>query len=307
MTFPLHHEVIDAGQRRQRIEWKPVLVTIVFFSIVVLNQVQYHKPPVVTEKKELSTTTIYSQPRPDRSGAFLQDMLFAHAFAFAHNYTYGGCCEYNETAKYRSDTLKLIESLGLEDILKFQCPNDDEEASKILPRQVYYEQDTQIWSQEWLSYIHGMVRNNEPSQRPIMAVHIRRGDVTVCPDQDGRYLPNQHYIRLMERYRPAPDTPVYIYSETESPEPWSDFSNHSKYIHLELDTPIEDVFQALMNAEILVMSKSSFSLVPAMLNRNQVIYTPFWHKSLSTWTVVPDEIMDETSSEIQRLRRVHGC
>lgn len=263
-----------------------------------------------TAKESEPLVTIYSESRKDRSGAFLQDMLFAHAYAYTHNYIYGGCCEQRgQPAKFRSDVQKLIRYLGLDSILRFACPNDTDEHAQILSREEYYEQDTLVWSKEWVSYIRGLVRYDDASnttRKPDMAVHIRRGDVQVCPDEEGRYLPNQHYLHLIEKYRPTPATPVYVYSETESSESWKDFE-HDKNIHLELDTPFEEVFLALAQAETIIMSKSSFSLVPAMLNCNKVIYTPFWHKPLPTWTVVPEEIMDETSREMSRLRELHGC
>jgi hypothetical protein len=95
-------------------------------------------------------------------------------------------------------------------------------------------------------------------------------------------------------YWPTPNTPVHIFSETTSSESWDDFC-HDEHMFLELDAPIEKVYVALATAEILVMSKSSFSLNVGMLNNNQVIYTPFWHKPLQHWNIVSPEIMSETN------------
>jgi len=279
--------------------------TITFSSITSLEpEIQQQVLPLEVE----TAITIYSEPRNDRSGAFLQDMLFCHAHAFAHNQTYGGCCEpEGQPAKHREDVQKLIQTLGLDGILRFACPLNHEHA-QILSRDDYYKLDTRIWSKPWLSYIRGVVKYSESTYNrvPTMAIHIRRGDVQVCPDVDGRYLPNQHYLRLIEKYRPTPDTPVYVYSETESSEPWEDFS-HDDNIHLQLDTPVDSVFMELVKAETLIMSKSSFSLTAAMLNQNKIIYTPFWHKPLPTWTVVPSEITFESDMERSRLRQMNGC
>lgn len=298
-------------------EWKLLLVVVpvaVLLPSILLSRSIIKRDDSIphVDSKDLSVT-VYSHCRQDRSGAFLQDMLFAHAYAFAHNYTYGGCCEQeDQPAKHRQDVQKLIRSLGLDGILPFQCPNKHDTHAKTLFREEYYEQDTLIWSEEWLSYIRGMVQYNDTwknvsPRHHKMAVHIRRGDVQVCPDEDGRYLPNSHYLQVIQQYRPIPDTPVYIYSETNSSEPWSDFSKHNDNIHVELDTPYEEAFYALAHAETVVMSKSSFSLVAAMLNPNQVIYTPFWHKPLPNWIVVSDEIVDKTSGEMWRLRGMNGC
>lgn len=41
-----------------------------------------------------------------------------------------------------------------------------------------------------------------------------------------------------------------------------------------------------MTADIVVLSKSSFSFVPAILNMNAtVFYTPYWQRRMSRWTV----------------------
>lgn len=278
------------------------LVLSAFLLFTRLTELEPY-PAVVKTKP----TVFYSQPRKDRSGAFLQDMLFAHAHAFSRNYTYGGCCELEgETAPHHDIVQTIINSLGLQDILRFACPTSSNEDTPILAREEYYDQDTLVWSKEWLSYIHGLVRHDNTVTKQPMAVHIRRGDVEPCPDQDRRYLPNQHYLRLIEKYLPNPDTPVYIYSESNSTESWNDFLNDANF-HLELDTPVESVFLALATAEILVMSKSSFSLVPAMLNPNKVIYTPFWHEPLPNWTVIPSELVYKANLDIMRLRRSHGC
>ena len=39
----------------------------------------------------------------------------------------------------------------------------------------------------------------------------------------------------------------------------------------------------MISADIFIMSKSSFSYVPAVFNNNKVIYTEMWHKKLDNW------------------------
>ena len=50
---------------------------------------------------------------------------------------------------------------------------------------------------------------------------------------------------------------------------------------------------------VLILSKSSFSLVPALFNPNTVVYTPFWHQPLANWTVVPQSLVDAHTKNIQ--------
>ena len=50
-------------------------------------------------------------------------------------------------------------------------------------------------------------------------------------------------------------------------------------VHFDGD-PISD-WRHLVRADIMVMAKSSFSHVPALLSSNCVIYEPFWHGKLA--------------------------
>jgi hypothetical protein len=64
----------------------------------------------------------------------------------------------------------------------------------------------------------------------------------------------------------------------------------------------------MMTADVLLLSKSSFSLVPAILNRDsQVMYTPFWHAALPNWTTVDESILKHTYSEMERLQQKKHC
>jgi hypothetical protein len=131
-----------------------------------------------------------------------------------------------------------------------------------------------------------------------VVVHIRRGDVVPC--WDIRYLPNSHYLTILKKF---PREAVTIFSESLSFEEWDDFSQYK----LSLDTPIEVVWRAMMLADVLVMSKSSFSIVPAIFNRHTVVYTPFWYRPLEHlhWTVVDAKAMNTTKAEVIRLHEVN--
>jgi hypothetical protein len=69
-------------------------------------------------------------------------------------------------------------------------------------------------------------RKNPKSNAPFtIAVHIRRGDVDLCC-LPFRYLPNSHYLRLIEKYAAThADARVVIFSESKSFEPLDVFSN----------------------------------------------------------------------------------
>jgi hypothetical protein len=65
-----------------------------------------------------------------------------------------------------------------------------------------------------------------------------------------------------------------------------------------------DCLRGLATADIMVMSRSSFSYLGGILNRRGVVlYHPFWHGALSSWLKVePDGQFDQ--SELSKA--VHG-
>ncbi len=121
----------------------------------------------------------------------------------------------------------------------------------------------------------------EPSiAEGVIAVHIRRGDVVGDPKSRSRLTPirtvNQCLVNLRKSY---PAHRIEIHSEGR-PE---DFAGIDQDVDLRLDEDVFQTLQRLINAEVLVMAKSSFSYVAALLSRGQVIYEPFWHPKLPHW------------------------
>ena len=198
---------------------------------------------------------------------------------------------------------------------------------------------TRLWTTEWLQYIRSQqqqqqqrlpshqlsassaIRKKDPSKNEInVVVHIRRDDVSLCDGNTfDRYIPNSYYQTLLERYTDNKHTntkySVIIYSESNSTEPWSDFD--SMNYRLKLDESPIDVWYAIMNADIVILSWSSFSIIPAIFNHRipanegnvgsstgsgTIIYTPFWIKIPITTSSFENWIaMDQDS--IRNMRR----
>ena len=58
----------------------------------------------------------------------------------------------------------------------------------------------------------------------------------------------------------------------------------------------------MLQAELIILSKSSFSLVPAIMNeRAKVIYVPFLHGKLSKWETVSDEMINAAQDNVKAL------
>lgn len=279
---------------------------------------------VLPAPEKRSSVQFFSRARNDRAGAALLDMLLCHAFAWREQVRYGGSCivqhsnisstTINSTHfQQQQQQEQLIQWMGLQDELPFACPTD--RFGILLNRHDYFAHDTKVFTQAWLDHIQSvagptlLLHHYNRRQYPVpvtttqntlqVAVHVRRGDVTPCTEPE-RYLANSYYLALLDRYLPTDNqvaVNVTIYSDADadssSLEDWKDFTDRGYTLALQT-TDLRHVWQAFITADMLVMSKSSFSLVPALFkNRNQaVVYTPFWHKPLAHWTVVPQSLVD---------------
>jgi hypothetical protein len=309
---------------------KPELVV----SVSVVGSLLTHQAPVTVissatqnsknERPEdlssLPSNIIYSHARKDRSGAALQDMLMAHAYAWHRNFTYAGACISAEHPAPHVDQVKeLLQATGLDSILPFACPDTSGNNGRIVERTIYYKKDTAIWTADWRNDVRSRLRPSflkVANDKNTIAIHIRRGDVSPCVKDDDtakRYLPNQYYLRLLDYYAPRTragalqqQQSVVVYSQSESFESLSDFSAACSHnCTLRLDTDLLEVWRGLvLTADTLILSKSSFSLVAGLLSSaDQVIYTPFWHEPLANWTAVSRELEHETQRDLERMKR----
>ncbi|CAK0846058.1 unnamed protein product [Prorocentrum cordatum] len=137
-------------------------------------------------------------------------------------------------------------------------------------------------------------------ERPVVALHLRRGDVTPGDDlvnlsrsgvQQSRLTPDSWYFGVVEHIRSVlPHAEVHVFSSTEDtydPEEFNGYRRRGMHVHLDGD--ILDPWATMAQAQVLVMAKSSFSHVPAILNTHCVVYQPYWHKPLANWIVALGE------------------
>jgi len=151
--------------------------------------------------------------------------------------------------------------------------------------------------------------------RPLrVAIHVRRGDLLVVESQ--RMLPNAYFVKVAQRvagvlgaleidYRMELHTEVPTKEFAVTPghvgvkgrisapvvvrpemSPLDEFNALSNLKHFINEGAI-DCIRKLATADILVMSRSSFSYLGAILNRNGIVlYHPFWHGAPSSWIPV---------------------
>jgi hypothetical protein len=146
-----------------------------------------------------------------------------------------------------------------------------------------------------------------------LAIHVRRGEQYAL-DSD-RMLPNAYFVSCALRFQEALsklDIPFVceLYTEVAtktfevtpqhhgiSGRTSKNMTYHPGMSHLEdFDTvpnlksyintdPIETL-RRMATADALIMSRSSFSYVAALLSQNcSVIYYPFWHSAMKEWLI----------------------
>jgi hypothetical protein len=123
------------------------------------------------------------------------------------------------------------------------------------------------------------------SSRLRVAVHMRRGDVT--PEHPGRFTPVGPVGSTITQLKSLLDARgmryrLSVYSQGAA----SDFIELQRLgAKLFLDADALWTMQQLVDADILVMSRSSFSYVPALISEGMKLYEPFWHPPLADWIV----------------------
>ncbi|HEY7248238.1 MAG TPA: hypothetical protein VH678_30615 [Xanthobacteraceae bacterium] len=132
-----------------------------------------------------------------------------------------------------------------------------------------------------------------------VAIHVRRGDVSVDTD---RILPNAYYISVAQDVVAVLEALMIDYIielHTEVPSVDAEMCRLAEFGVLPnltrcVNETAINCLEKLATADILIMSRSSFSYVAAILNRNGLIlYYPFWHAAPSSWiTVGPAGTLD---------------
>ena len=132
-----------------------------------------------------------------------------------------------------------------------------------------------------------------------------RGNTTPCKQENRgyqSYLPNSHYQKLINKYM-RPGAKVIIYTSAKSFESLNEFRNRGYEVNT--GTSLKEMWKDFVTADVFIMSRSDFSMVPAMVAKGTVVYTPFWHKTLRRWKRASKLIMKETDEETKRLQATH--
>jgi hypothetical protein len=276
----------------------------------------------------LKAGKMYSLGRLDRSGSVISDMLYAHAYAFAHNVTYAGAC-HTVKGLPKKDTLHLLQELQWTNILPFDCPegvsqgqhvwhpNVADLSPLILPDDVYRNKiDHSYFTATWRDHVHTLMNKQEDHETQgnrippyEIVVHVRRGDVSPCNNKR-RYLTNQHYIQLIDQYTPSAadrdNRPVHVtvYSESDSFEPFDVFRERNYTVELDTED-LAVIWKALVTADLAILSRSFFSFVPAAVCSGKVVATQFFgFEPLEGWIEADNDLVKATDAEIRRMAKL---
>jgi hypothetical protein len=131
-----------------------------------------------------------------------------------------------------------------------------------------------------------------------IAIHVRRGDIVVGqvnqnPNLLLRWQDNSYFERVLttvvNHINPQKRVAIYLFSQGVR----SEFPEFEQYenIHFCLEMNSQDSFLHMVNADMLITSKSSFSYKPALLS-NGIKISPknFWHgyPAIQDWILVDD-------------------
>ena len=117
-----------------------------------------------------------------------------------------------------------------------------------------------------------------------VAIHVRRGDVSATK-YPSRYTSNEEYIRLIKNQMWPENVQFHLFSEGVK-EDFEKFTIEFPNIQLHISENIQKTFHLLVEADHLIISKSSFCYCAALLNINKVDGTfikNWWHKPLKNW------------------------
>ncbi|MFO1183209.1 MAG: hypothetical protein U1E56_00315 [Bauldia sp.] len=137
--------------------------------------------------------------------------------------------------------------------------------------------------------------------RLTIAVHIRRGDVNALTSA-ARYTGNAILAdRIRRLQQSCREAQLPFRTVVHSQGRLDDFRELAELgCEFRLDAKPLDSLSELVAADVLVMAKSSYSYVAAMLCEGIVIYEPFWHAPHKTW--LPTERIEDFATLLAARR-----
>ena len=118
-----------------------------------------------------------------------------------------------------------------------------------------------------------------------IAIHVRRGDVSEDNINSSRYTPLNILNKLLKDIIKIAsenrfDYLINLYSQGKE----NDFSGLGDIkVNYRLDENEFSTFKSLVESDILITAKSSFSYTAALFSDGIILYEPFWHPPMKNW------------------------
>jgi len=122
-----------------------------------------------------------------------------------------------------------------------------------------------------------------------IAIHIRRGDVSFDKNTS-RYIPIDYYIKIINSLKKKyKNSKIYILTEINENN-LNEFKIFKNYKNVIVFPNLDTLYtlEFLIKADVLVISKSSFSYLAGLYNNNIVYYIDFWHPPLIEWNNIKE-------------------
>jgi hypothetical protein len=258
-------------------------------------------------------TAFYSPQRVDRIGSSIMSYLLAHAFSFKLGRTFLGACGaelakplFRSRIRAQKDMLAML-NLQEEIPVTTKCPNRKNKTSMFLTEGLFTRLPLgSLFTQEWLQRMKSLqpltVTTKTSRQKDrVLVAHVRRGDVSPCDSYTAsRYLPNSYYLSLIKHYQTDMHR-VVVYSELDSWEDWTDFKMIPQ-LELKLNDSEIEVWRGIMQADLFISSRSTFSAVPALLAKGKVICS---QDCLPQWEKAPADLLKNAIANMKKLKADH--
>jgi hypothetical protein len=229
----------------------------------------------------------YSISRVDRCGSQVNEDIFVYAHCIQSNLDFAGPVgdnwfkEHTRLTELLNLPLPIKELTNARDLIKIEESDYSKEV---------YPNRNDLITPSFIDHLRERSLSNinyDASHKdPKVVLHIRRGDVSFHTHSH-RYIPNSYFLNLVRNFiEISPSSDITIFSESNSSEPFDDFINLGCKVLL--DTDLADIWKEMITCDVLFMSKSSFSYVPALYNKNFVVYYPAWYDKLNHWTSSED-------------------
>lgn len=120
---------------------------------------------------------------------------------------------------------------------------------------------------------------------PEIYAHARRGDVMSTGSTSFRYTSDKDLRSHIETARKKFQYKAAVFIVTENPD--ADFIDRFSDCTIVTEKDPVKVILLLANADGLIMGKSAFSYVAALLSKGSVFYETYWQRPLPSWFILP--------------------